>query len=60
MGGMNATAEIVFPSYAAGIAAIVWLERRFEPNAQQGRLYDAWFERRQPLWPLPAADAEAL
>jgi xylulokinase len=42
----------VFPSYESGVAAMVHLERRFEPDAQQHRLYDAWFERYRPLWPL--------
>jgi len=42
----------VFPSYEAGVAAMVWLERHIEPDAQQGRLYAAWFERYRPLWPL--------
>ena len=42
----------VFPSYESGVAAMVQLERHFEPDAQQHRLYDAWFERYRPLWPL--------
>ena len=42
----------VFASYEAGVAAMVRLERHFEPNAQQQRLYAAWFERYRPLWPL--------
>ena len=31
---------------------MVRLERHFEPDAQQGRLYAAWFERHRLLWPL--------
>jgi len=41
MGGMKTAAEIVFPSYETGTAAIVRLERHFEPDAQQRRLYAA-------------------
>ena len=39
MGGMKTTAEIVFPCYEADVAAMVRLERHFEPDAQQQRLY---------------------
>ena len=39
----------VFPSYEAGVAAMVRLERHCEPDAQQSRLYAAWFERCRPL-----------
>ena len=42
----------VFASYEAGVSALVRLERRFEPDARQHRLYAAWFERYRPLWPL--------
>jgi L-xylulokinase len=42
----------IFPSYEAGVAAMVRLERRFEPDARQHRLYAAWFEGYRPLWPL--------
>ena len=52
MGGMKTAAEIVFPSYETGVAAMVRLERHFEPDARQGRLYVAWFERYRPLGPL--------
>ena len=52
MGGVKTTAKIVFLSYETGAAAMVRLERHFEPDAQQGRLHAAWFERYRPLWPL--------
>ena len=29
----------------AGVAAMVRLERDFEPDARQNRLYDTWFAR---------------
>jgi len=35
----------VFPFYRAGVAAMVRLERGFEPDARQNRLYDIWFAR---------------
>jgi hypothetical protein len=41
MGGMQTAAEIVIPTYEAGVAAMVRLERHFEPDAQQHRLYVA-------------------
>jgi xylulokinase len=33
-----------FPSFAAGVEAMVRLERRFEPNAQKQHLYEERFE----------------
>jgi len=35
MGGMKTAAGIVLPSCEAGVAAMVWLERHFEPDARQ-------------------------
>jgi xylulokinase len=42
----------VFSSYQAGVAAMVSLERTFEPNPQQHRLYQSRFEKHRQLWPL--------
>ena len=36
-------------SLETGAAAMVRLERHFEPDAQQHRLYAAWFVRYRPL-----------
>ena len=41
MGGVKTTAKIVFLSYEAGVTAMARLERHFEPDAQQRRLYAA-------------------
>ena len=54
---MKTTTEIVLPSYEAGVAAMVRLERRFEPDAQQHRLYDARFERYYDRYDVPREDA---
>ena len=43
---MKTTAEIVENARRAG------LEHHFEPDAQQHRLYAAWFERYRLLWLL--------
>jgi sugar (pentulose or hexulose) kinase len=50
----------VFSSYKAGVEAMVRLERTFEPDAQQQRIYAAWFERYRPLWPLMRGNLKAL
>jgi xylulokinase len=42
----------VFSSLEAGVEAMVRLERTFEPDAQQGRLYESRFEKYKQLWPL--------
>lgn len=42
----------VFPSYEAGVEAMVSLERTFEPNPQQQKLYESRFEKYRKLWPL--------
>jgi sugar (pentulose or hexulose) kinase len=44
----------VFPSLEAGVAAMVRLERSFEPNTTRQRQYDARFAKYQRLWPLLA------
>ena len=45
----------VFPSFEAGVEAMVSLERTFEPNPQQGRLYESKFEQYKQLAPLMKA-----
>jgi xylulokinase len=42
----------VFPSYKAGVEAMVSLERTFEPDPQQQKLYESQFEKYRRLWPL--------
>ncbi|MBM4464491.1 MAG: hypothetical protein FJ014_02795 [Chloroflexi bacterium] len=42
----------VFPSYEAGVEAMVGLEQTFEPNARQHELYQSRFEQYRRLWPL--------
>lgn len=42
----------VFSSYEAGVEAMVSLERIFEPDPQQQKLYESWFEKYRKLWPL--------
>jgi xylulokinase len=42
----------VFPSYEAGVEAMVRLDRIFEPNPQRQKLYESWFEKYTRLWPL--------
>jgi xylulokinase len=39
----------VFPSFQAGVAAMVRLERRFEPDAYQQKLYEERFEEYKQL-----------
>ncbi len=42
----------VFPSYEAGVEAMVSLERAFEPDPQRQRLYESRFEKYKQLWPF--------
>jgi xylulokinase len=42
----------VFSSYEAGVEAMVRLERTFEPDLQQQKLYEDRFEKYRRLWPL--------
>jgi xylulokinase len=42
----------VFPSYEVGVEAMVNLERTFEPDPQQQKLYEGRFEKYSRLWPL--------
>jgi len=41
-----------FSSYEAGVEAMVSLERTFEPDPQQHKLYEGRFEKYTRLWPL--------
>jgi xylulokinase len=41
-----------FPSYEAGVEAMVSLERAFEPDPQQHKRYESQFEKYRRLWPL--------
>jgi xylulokinase len=43
-----------FPSYEAGVEAMVSLERTFEPDPQKRELYASRFEKYRRLWPLMA------
>lgn len=42
----------LFPTFEAGVDAMVSLERTFEPNLQQSRLYEEKFGQYKQLWPL--------
>ena len=42
----------VFPSFEAGVEAMVRLERTFEPDPQQQKRYEGRFETYRRLWPL--------
>jgi len=44
----------LFPSFAAGVEAMVRLERIFEPDQKRHKLYQARFERHTRMWPLMA------
>ena len=44
----------VFPSYQAGVEAMVSLERTFTPDPRKRKLYARRFEKYQRLWPLMA------
>ncbi len=41
-----------FHAHEDGVAAMVSLERTFEPDPQQRAHYESWFERYRQLWPL--------
>jgi xylulokinase len=45
----------LFPSFEAGIGAMVSLERTFEPHPQRHKLYEDQFEKYRQLWPLMGA-----
>jgi xylulokinase len=49
---MSGVGSGVFPSYEAGVEAMVGLERTFEPDPQQQKLYESRFETYRRLWPL--------
>ena len=42
----------VFPSFEAGVEAMVRLERTFEPDPLQQKRYESRFETYRQLWPL--------
>jgi len=42
----------VFPSYEAGVEAMVSLDQTFEPDPQRQKLYEGQFEKYGRLWPL--------
>lgn len=46
------TGEGLFPSFEAGVEAMVRLERTFEPNPHRHRIYAGQFEKYRQLWPL--------
>jgi xylulokinase len=41
-----------FQSYQDGVAAMVSLDRTFEPDPRQHQRYEVWFEAYKRLWPL--------
>jgi xylulokinase len=46
------TGRGVFSSFEDGVEAMVSLERAFEPDPQQQKLYESRFEKYRRLWPL--------
>jgi xylulokinase len=50
----------LFPSFEIGVEAMVRLERTFEPDPHQHRLYADWFELYRQLWPTTAGYLRAL
>jgi xylulokinase len=42
----------IFPSLAAGVEAMVKLERTYEPDPQMHKRYEGQFEKYKQLWPL--------
>ena len=49
---MAGVGDGVFSSFEDGVEAMVSLERTFEPNPQQQKLYQSRFEMYRRLWPL--------
>jgi xylulokinase len=49
-----------FPSYEAAVEAMVRLERCFEPDPRQQKLYEEWFELYKQLWPATAGILRAV
>ncbi len=49
---MAGTGRGVFASFEDGAEAMVSLERTFEPDPQQQKLYESRFEKYRRLWPL--------
>jgi xylulokinase len=50
----------LFPSFETGAGAMVRLEREFEPDPQQHRLYADWYELYKQLWPTTAGYLRVL
>jgi xylulokinase len=50
----------LFPSYEAGVEAMVRLEQVFEPNLSQHKRYADWFELYKELWPTMAGYLRVL
>jgi xylulokinase len=50
----------LFPSFRTGVEAMVRLERGFEPDPHQHRLYADWFELYRQLWPTTESYLRAL
>ena len=49
-----------FPSYQAGVEAMVRLDRTFEPRPARQKAYESSFERYRQLWPLMKEYLQAL
>ena len=50
----------LFDSFEAGVEAMVHLERDFEPDPVQHRLYADWYELYKQIWPVTAGYLRAL
>jgi xylulokinase len=48
------------PSFEAGVEAMVRLEREFEPDPEQHRLYGEWYDLYRQLWPTTAGTLRAV
>jgi xylulokinase len=50
----------LYPTFAAGVEAMVRLDRAFEPDPQRHRLYADWYELYRELWPTTASYLRVL
>jgi xylulokinase len=50
----------VFPSFEAGVEAMVKLDRTFEPRPERQKLYEGEFETYRRLWPLMSSYLRGL